>query len=272
MELPRHTRLRVRTRVFGLLLALGACRGRHEHVASVPDLGYPRCADAGPANRTSVLAERHLRSGETSLERNIVEDYWIHDRGCTLVVTSRQEWRLGAADVEVVYDRDWNPLRAWRRNTLPMSPREDGGADTRRYELRTPEVTIKRRSPDGIAYEVLHGTRPRVVIASGRGVLSAWLRRARLSPGQQVREPALDVRETIETIRAVTLRREADLVVPWRSRPVRAYTIYGREPILADENDFVIGDLAGLRPAETVRGPLPPRLPTYGGADPLGTP
>ena len=55
---------------------------------------------------------------------------------------------------------------AWRRTTIPGVNREDGAADIRRYELRTPEVTIKRRTAEGrIEYEVLRGPRPRAVIA-----------------------------------------------------------------------------------------------------------
>jgi hypothetical protein len=52
-------------------------------------------------------------------------------------------------------------------------------------------------------------------------------------------------------------------------RRVRVYTIYGREPFFTDENDVVLGDLAGLLPAGNEA--LPP-LPELGAADPIGTP
>jgi len=53
---------------------------------------------------------------------------------------------------------------------------------------------------------------------------------------------------------------------------VRVYTFFGQDTVFADENDVVIGDLAGMRPDESLTTPEPSPLPTYGGADPVHTP
>ncbi len=34
-------------------------------------------------------------------------------------------------------------------------------------------------------------------------------------------------------------------------RTVRVYTFFGKETVFADDNDVVIGDLAGMRPSDT---------------------
>lgn len=249
-----------------------SCRRRHIPVASIPELPYPRCGER-ELPPGEVIASGRMRPGPTSLDKNVVERFEIRRRDCLYVLTVRQEWPLGTADMEVVYDKDMLPLRAWKRMTLPGVPRADGYADIRRYELRTPEVTLKRRRPDGqVEREILRGPRPKVIIGPGRAVLTMWIRRARLPVGGRVREVALDIREQVEQIREVTLRREPDLYQPWLGRTVRVYTIYGRESVFADDNDVVIGDLSGLRPAHLAGTPEPPSMPLYGTPDPVNTP
>lgn len=146
--------------------------------------------------------------------------------------------------------------------------------DIRLYELRTPEVFITRRDPDGaLTHERLRGGRPTVVLGPGRGLITAWLQRLRLPVGGRARELALDVRGLIETITPVALRRERDIVHPDFHRSVRVYTLYGRETVFADDNDVVIGDMAGLRP-DTLLGhfPRPQAIPSVGPIDPRNTP
>ncbi len=261
-----------RALVLAALVVVGGCKRKHVPVASVPELPYPSCgASALPAGE--VLASASLRAGPDSNEPTVVERYELRQRACLYVLTGRQEWLRQSTDVEVVYDDALRPLRAWKRMTIPGVSREDGNADIRRYELRGPEVTIARRVAGGPrSYEILRGQRPTVVIAPGRGVLTPWLRRARLQPGGAVREYALDMREQLEVIRPVTLRRDPDLFVPALGRTVRVYTIYGRESVYADEHDAVIGDLGGMLPPERVASPMPRPTPMYGAPDPLHTP
>lgn len=268
-RVPAHRSLTVA--LFVALLACTACHRKHIAVASVPELPYPTC-DGAPLPAGEIVATQHLRAGPTSLDRNVDERYELRHRGCAYVATVRQEWPMGTADIEVVFDANLLPLRAWRRMTIPGSRRPDGSAEIRRYELRTPEVTIKRRSPEGVSYEILRGPHPRAIIGAGRGLLTAWIRRAHLRVGERLREPALDIREMVEALRDVTLRREDDMFVPWLGRNARVYTIYGREPVFADENDNVIGDLAGLRPDATLTTPRPPAMPMFSPPDPVGTP
>jgi hypothetical protein len=261
-----------RLRALLLIAALAACRRKHVAVASVPELPYPTC-DGAALPPGSVVASGHLRAGPSAVEQTVVERYELRDRGCAFALTARQEWPLNVSDIEVVYDRALLPLRAWKRMTLPGVQRADGQADIRRYELRTPEVTITRRVASGArTYEILRGQRPSVVIGPGRGLLTAWLRRARLPVGGAVREYALDMREMLEVIRPVTLRREADQYIAGLGRVVRVYTVYGREGIYADETDAVVGDLAGMLPADRVRTPAPAPMPRYGEPDPMRTP
>ena len=254
---------------------------KHIAVTSVEELPYPACSS--DAASPTTVASGHLRAGDTAREHDVVERFQIVRDACgQYVYSGREEWRLMGADVEVVYDADKMPLRAWKRMTIPGVVRPDGDADIRRYELRTRDPSIKRRDKDGnVTYELLkiggktappEGTRVAAVIGPGRGVLTMWLQRAHLAVGEKRRDLVLDFREMVETLSDVTLTREPDEFEPSIGRSVRVYTIYGREPVFADENDVVIGDMAGLRPSESVNTPEPPPIPTYGPPDPVKTP
>jgi hypothetical protein len=251
------------------LLLVTACHRKHVAVDSVPELGYPQCAE--PALPPVSLAAGQLRAGPGSLEHTAVERFEIRRENCLVIADGHQEWPLQSADVQVAYDaRTLLPLRAWRRLTVPGAHR---GPDIRRYEFRTPEITVKRRMPDGsVSYEHIRGAIPRVVIAPGRGLLTMWLKRVHLSVGGRVREPALDLRQPLEEPNDVTLHREPDMFVPWLGHMARVYTIYGRESVYADENDVVIGDLAGLRESAFVAGSAPPSLAPSDPPDPVNTP
>ena len=267
----------------GLVAALAvvvACK-KHIAVTSVEELPYPACSSDAVAS--APIASGHLRAGETAREKDVVERFHVDRDACNqYVYDGREEWHLMGADIEVVYDAQMMPLRAWKRMTIPGVARADGDADIRRYELRTREPSIKRRDKDGhVTYELLkiggktappEGTRVAAVIGPGRGVLTMWLKQAHLAVGQKRRDLVLDFREMVETLSDVTLTREEDEFEPSLGRSVRVYTIYGREPVFADENDVVIGDLAGLRPSASVSTPEPPPIPTYGPPDPIGTP
>jgi hypothetical protein len=270
--LPLGGRLGGGALLAALLATLPACRRKHIPVASVPEIPYPTCNGAPIPATGELVASGSMRAGPTSLDPNVVERYEIRHRGCVYVASVRQEWPLGTADAEVVFDEQWLPLRAWRRTTIPGSRRADGSADIRRYELRTPEVTVKRRGPEGVSYEIIRGGHPRAVVGPGRGLITAWIHRAHLREGERSREVVLDFREVVERVQEVTLRREPDMFVDWLGRNARVYTIYGREPIFTDEHDNVIGDLSGMRPAALVTTPAPPAVPMYGTPDPVGTP
>jgi hypothetical protein len=259
---------------------VAACK-KHIPVTSVEELPYPACS--ADAAAVAPVASGHMRAGETARERDVVERFDIERDACgQYVYTGREEWHLMGADVEVVYDAEMKPLRAWKRMTIPGVARPDGDADVRRYELRTKSPSITRRDKDGnVTYELLkiggktpppEGTRVAAVIGPGRGVLTMWFKQAHLAVGQKRRDLVLDFREMVETLSDVTLTREPDEFEPSLGRNVRVYTIYGREPVFADENDVVLGDLAGLRPSASVSAPEPPPIPTYGRPDPIGTP
>ena len=53
---------------------------------------------------------------------------------------------------------------------------------------------------------------------------------------------------------------------------MRVYTFFGQETVFADDDNVVLGDLAGMRPSDSISTPEPAPLPTFGGADPAHTP
>jgi hypothetical protein len=254
------------------VFAAGCERFKRKHipVESLPELGYPSCQGILPAPG-ELVTEQHLRSGPAHNDKTIVERFSLRDRGCQRTFRSRQEWPLGTTDFEVVYDEHLLPLRVWKRMTVPLLPNAGERAELRRYELRSDPVGIKRRSPSGqLSFEQLKGGRPVAIVGPGRGVISMWLRRAKLKEGQKVRELVLDVR-ALEKIELVTLLREPDMVHPELGK-VRVYTFFGRESVFADEHDTVIGDLMGMRPHALLKTAEPPAIPTFGVVDPEHTP
>lgn len=257
-----------------VLLALtpGCERFKRKHipVEQLPELGYPQC-DGKVPEAGALLAEGHLRSGASHNDKTIVERFALRARGCLVGFTARQEWPLGTTDLEVLYDSSLRPLRIWKRMTVPSLPNAGERAEIRRYELRSDPIGIKRRAPDGsISFEQLKGGKPVAVVGPGRGLISVWLHRAKLKPGEKVREPIIDVR-ALEKVELVTLMREPDMDHPELGK-VRVYTFYGRETVFANEHDVVVGDLAGMRPNHVVKTPAPPAIPTFGAVDPVNTP
>lgn len=247
--------------------ALAACVAvPREQVDQLPDAPYPECPE--PVGEVRELARRELRAGPVMRESTVVESFSLVERGCHVVFTGSLDWNMGATDVEIVYDRELRPIRAWKRGTAPgpLSARER--TDIRSYDFRGERLAMRRRAPtDELELWRFRLAPPAVVIGPGRGLLSVWLRRAHLEVGGRVREPVADIREPIEIIRDVTLTRHEDRDDPLLGH-VRVYTIYGREPIFADEDDIVVGDLAGMVRSAIVRTPLPPPVPREGPADP----
>jgi hypothetical protein len=265
-----------------LLAGVAGCHRKHVPVEAAPELGYPACGDAGADEHGTTVAAGRLRSGPHSNEQNVVERFELDRTACGYAYHARQEWPLDISDVEIRYDANLTPTWAWKRMTIAFSQREDGNADIRRYEMRTGDVFIKRRAADGrTTMEKLlpggrmtapQGARVGAVIAPGRGSITAWLKRAKLPVGGKTDELVLDFRPMIESLEVGTLQRLPDQFEPDYGKNVRVYTFFGRETVFADESDVVIGDLAGMRPADLVKTPEPEPLPTYGGADPVHTP
>jgi len=268
--------------LFAAALLCVGCRRKHVPVDSVPELGYPACGDGGVDERGTEVATGAIRSGPWSQEKNVVERFDLRRTSCGYTFDARQEWPLAISDVEVRYDAELNPLWAWKRQTIAGSRRADGNAEMRRYDLRTGDVFIKRRDAHGrVAFEKLlpggrarvsNGARVGAVIGPGRGILTAWLKRARLGIGEKTRELVLDFRAAVETLEMATLERTDDLFEASLGKKVRVYTFLGRETVFADDDDVVIGDLAGMRPNTSLSTPEPEALPTFGGPDPAHTP
>jgi hypothetical protein len=268
-----------------LALLVGGCKRKHVPVDAVPELGYPSCGDAGPGGVDDVgtpVARGHIRSGPLSNDQNVVERFELLRTSCGYTLHSRQEWSANTTDVEARYDANLTPLWAWKRMTLAASPRPDGDPDVRRYELRTGDVFIKRRDAQGaITLEHLLpggrmavpvGARVGALIGPGRGILTVWLKRAKLKVGDKTDELVVDFRGPLESLEIGSLERDADRFEPSLGKNVRVYTFFGQETVFADEDDVIVGDLAGMRPSDALSTPEPDPLPTFGGADPVHTP
>jgi hypothetical protein len=252
-----------------VLAALTACvELPRQRVDALEDRGYPTCAE-GATGPEPLALSRTLRAGPGMREPSAFETFELRSRDCHVVFTGHEEWAMGASDVEVVFDASLRPLRAYKRSTAPGPQPIAARTDVRIYDLRGPHVELRRRAPLGeIERFVYRAPTPGAIIGPGRGLLTAWFRRAHLSVGGRVREPVLDVREAVEVVRDVTLLRLEDRDDERLGRRVRVYTIYGREPIYADEDDLVIGDMMGLVPAEMISAPMPTPMTTDGPPDP----
>jgi hypothetical protein len=259
---------------------LAGCGKTHVPVESVPELGYPECADSD--SFVTVVARGRLRSGPYSSEVGVSEKFELSRSSCGYVFRSRQEWSLAASDIEVWYDSMLTPVWAWKRMTVPAGQLPDGHADVRRYELRTGPVYITHRDAQGILTHerLLEGGRSRAapgaavsaVIGPGRGVLTPWIERAHLAVREKTKALVLDFRALVETLEVVTLERNEDEYEPTLGRQVRVYTFGGKETVFADGEDVVIGDLAGMRPSAALSSPEPPSPPTYSEPDPRSPP
>jgi hypothetical protein len=82
----------------------------------------------------------------------------------------------------------------------------------------------------------------------------------------------LDFRSMVEGVEIAALERNEDRLEPSLGKTVRVYTFYGEETVFTDDNDVVLGDLAGMRPSDSLPPPEPAPLPTFGGPDPVHTP
>ena len=116
------------------------------------------------------------------------------------------------------------------------------------------------------------GARVGVLIGPGRGILTVWLKRAKLKVGGKTDELVLDFRNPLESLEIGSLERDADRFEPSLAKNVRVYTFFGQETVFADDDDVVLGDLSGMRPSDALSTPEPAPLPTFGGPDPVHTP
>lgn len=246
-------------------------------VAGCPSLPRTRVDDATLAPYPSCdgeprpVAHGALRAGEQMRENTMRESFELLEDDCHLIARTSVDWALGGTDVEVLYDREGLPLRAWKRATSPGPQPIAERSDLRVYDLLGDPIMMRRGAEGTVESWRFRAGHPRVVIAPGRGILSMWLRRAHLAVGGRLRELAVDLRDNIEVLREVTLLRLDDRDDPELGH-VRVYTIYGREPIFANDEDVVVGDMMGMRPASRVHGSLPPRLERDGPMDPRRVP
>jgi hypothetical protein len=236
---------------------------------SVEALPYPRCE----TTEAEVLAEGTLRAGPRMADQDVVETYRFTREACRIVAKVQQSWSRGISEVEVVYDLDWTPLRAWKRSHTPVREGPPQLFDIRRYEMRTQAANvIIDGGREGRSQFWFRGGKPIAVVGPGRALLYAFIQRAHLSVGQKLKGPVLDFRNPVERVEPVALRRDPDRRDEVLGRTVRVYTVFGRESVFADEQDRVIGDLAGLVPAAMVSRPLPELRMPETPPDPIHTP
>jgi hypothetical protein len=214
-------------------------------VESVKEQPPPECEGGAPPAEGTVVARGRLVAGPGVRDKKREEAFVIRRRDCLWEFESEQKWSLGEAKVRAIYDEDLTPLQVHLTMDLP-----DRGEDKRLYELRNDPVTLTHELPSGKErYRRLRGPRPQALVGPGRGLLSMWIRRVDLEVGGKSALPILDFRQHHARIdERVVLRRDPNHDVEWRSEPVPVYTVFGREPVFANDDGVVIGDLAGLRP------------------------
>jgi hypothetical protein len=132
---------------------------------------------------------------------------------------------------------------------------------------------MTRRQDPEIERFWFRGGAPSAIVGPGRALFSAWVQAmgVNLAVGDSRSVPTLDVRAMVEKVEPVAIRRDADRDEPGLGR-VRVYSFFGRESVFTDADGWVVGDLAGLRLAETVDAPEPPPLPEVPPPDPTGLP
>ncbi len=249
------------------LLGCERCLPRHE-VASVPSHPYPSCGE-GPLPEGEVLDEGVLRNGPI-MQSQVVERFEVRRRDCLNIITVRQEWAMQVTDVEAIFDDQWRPVRLWKRMTVPGE--EASTEDIRLYELRNDPPTMVEQREGETVYREIRGQTPVAVVGPGRALLTAWIRMSDLAVGESTRGPVLDFRELFENIDEVALRRDPDRDEPSLGRRVRVYTVFGRESVFTDDEGHLLGDLAGLRPSDTLDSPEPDPVPMHEPPDPIHTP
>lgn len=255
-----------------VLATLGGCERflKKAPVASVERLPYPTC-EGQPLREGKLLHAGYLRSGPAMRDRLVSERYEFRDKGCFVVATVRQEWPAGTADIEVIFTKAYEPLRAWKRMTLPTRKDPAAEAEITLYQLTTDPPTVIHRNRTGkMEHFILRGGKPTAVVGPGRGLLSAWVKKAKLNVGGKSREKILDFRG-LEKLDDVTIRRDADRAVPILG-DVSVYSVFGRESVFVDDGDWVVGDLRGLLTDEHNKAPIPPAIPLFAKPDPVATP
>lgn len=241
-----------RSRTWSLFLAaaLAACQG----VLPRREVAAFRSPVVSCAGEQTFAASRVLRSGE-NIRDHIQERFTYVERGDCAEVTVRHEWQFGGTDVHAWFMRGEAgvvPQRVLRRSIFAGPQAVNDRQDLRLFDVFGGHARMAWRSIEGRRrFFEFRGGRPQALITIGRGMLTAWLRSAELEVGGRVRVPVLDIRERTERVRDVTLSRLADDDVPELGRRVRVYTIFGREPIFADQDNVVVGDLMGMVSSET---------------------
>src|SRR5262245_56668820 len=126
-----------------------------EAVTTLTDRGYPTCGD-GAAAASVEPVQRELRAGPVMTEQSVVETFSLASDGCRVRYTGHEEWAMGSVDLEIVFDADRRPLRAYRRSTAPGPHPAPARTDVRVYELRGPHVELWRRQPLGEIERLLY--------------------------------------------------------------------------------------------------------------------
>ena len=268
--------------LLGPLLSVGCeqCLKRVE-VSEVERHPYPGCTSL--AEHDEVVRGYTLVPGASARDRSSWETYRVIDRRCGdeaeprfHLVRTHQEWARQVTDVEVVFDADWHALFAFKRMAVPNVDNAEETISTRSYELRNDPPTMSERGADGVVVHRRFRTRGAplaAVVGPGRGIFSAWIvQHPELAVGDVIRGDVLDFRELLERVDEVALRRDPARDEAGLGGEVRVYTLFGRESVFTDEEGFVIGDLAGLRPLAPGQRPparLLPELPPLDPRTPL---
>ncbi|MDP3276692.1 MAG: hypothetical protein Q8Q09_15950 [Deltaproteobacteria bacterium] len=215
----------------------------HFEVASVPQLGYPRCADSPEAGVSRVvLVDTVLVGQEGTVNAGAWERFTLEARDCHRVARVHVESSGMIVDAEVVMHPSMEPIRAWRRigRWGPQGLRYD----TRAYDFRTPFVTVTRVDPAGVrSFEELRPrSKPTLVLLPGEAALTLWTQLQPMAVGERVQRMVLDLRKPLERTWVSMLRREAATGAP----SPEVYSL-DEGSVFADDDHRVTGTLSGMR-------------------------
>ena len=198
---------------------------------------------------------------------------------------SRQEWPLAIADVEVRYDATLTPhlgleahdhrrvaARRRQRRHPPLRASDRGGVHQAARRRR--EASRSRNCCPGGRMTVPAGARAGAMVGPGRGVITAWLKRAKLPVGGKTEELVLDFRGHARVPRGSGRSSATPTSTSRRSgRTVRVYTFFGQgDGVRRRRRRRHRRPRRDAPERSPSRPPSPRPLPTYGGADPVHTP
>ena len=133
-----------------LALLASSCEGCRKSVPvqEFEPLPYPECGQES-TDPPEVLVEGVLHGGSRMRYEGAGERYRLVRDACLHILTVSEWSSASYTQLEIVYDREWKPLRVWRRIFPRGSNETYTRPEVRVYDLRAQPVTILWRKRSG---------------------------------------------------------------------------------------------------------------------------